>query len=323
MLIANTLTVSTAAFAADDRGFIDEAFMFGGHVGTSVEYEDKVTNGFDGNDKKEKTTTHEVMSVFYKNPVWNLSGLYSFKLENRKQTNPGYWENEDSLIHLISLDKGFNLSNGWATGVIYDLEYTKGKVYSPYVTKLRKTTAEHSFRPYLNYWNNDYSLGFNSNVEYLLSIEDKSAWGERKEEGYSALIKPYTRLGNWELGVEFYYQIKDNTDKNAAGVTTATSDFTEKYVEPVVQYSFDDAGTLYVRARIGENETNHKTGWDAGKDYFKDIRKATVGYEQAVGDDWLLKAEYEYANEVEEKSDLTTESDLKQHTIFAQAVYRL
>jgi hypothetical protein len=328
VLIANTLAVSTAAYAADDRGFIDEALMFGGHVGTSVEYEDKVTDGFNGNEKDEKTTTHEVMSVFYNNAAWNLSGLYAFKLENRKQTEPGYWENEDSQKHLISLNKGFSLSDGWATGLIYDLEYTKGKIYSPYTTGQRRTTAEHSLRPYLDYWNNDYNLGFNSNVEYLLMIEDTGTWGETREEGYSALIKPYTRLGNWEFGVEFYYQIKDNKDRNAVGLTTATSDFTEKYIEPVVQYSFDDAGTLYVRARLGENETNMKTGGQAGTDYFKDIRKATVGYEQAVGDNWLLKAEYEYANEVEEKSVLAgweakNESELKQHTVFAQAVYRL
>lgn len=234
------------------------------------------------------------------------------------------------MKHLVSLNKGFDLSNGWATGVIYDLEFTKSKVYSPYVTGLRKELAEHSLRPYLTYFNNDYNWGFYSNLEYLYSKEDKSAWGERIEEGYSILFKPYKRLGSWELGVEFYYQIKDNEDRQASGGINEISDFTEKYIEPIVQYSFDDAGVLYARVRVGENETNNAAnsgGGNANVDYFKDIRKATLGYEQAVGDNWLLKGEYEYANEIEEKSKLAgweakNESELKQHTLYLQALYR-
>lgn len=322
VLIANTLAMSSLAYA-DDRGFVDEAMMFGGHVGTSFEYEDKVTNDFNGNDKVERTKTNEIISAFYKNSAWNVSALYSIKIANRKQTNPGYWENEDSLKQFISINKGFNLSNGWSTGLIYDLEHIRGKVYSPHATGLRKTSSEHSLRPYLNYWNSDLNFGINSNLEYLLLDEDKSAWGKRVEEGYSALIKPYTSFGNLEVGVEFYYQIKDNSNKNEASETQATSEFMEKYIEPVVTYSFEDAGTMYVRARLGENETKNITGWGAGQKYFKDIRKATVGYEQAVGDSWLLKAEYEYANEKETRSIDTKDSELKQHKIFAQAVYRL
>ncbi len=97
-----------------------------------------------------------------------------------------------------------------------------------------------------------------------------------------------------------------------------------------MQYSFDDAGVLYARVRVGENETNNAAnsgGGNANVDYFKDIRKATLGYEQAVGDNWLLKGEYEYANEIEEKSKLAgweakNESELKQHTLYLQALYR-
>src|SRR5690606_16146627 len=120
----------------------------------------------------------------------------------------------------------------------------------------------------------------------------KSAWGERTEEGYSLLFKPYKRFGNWELGVELYYQIKDNEDRSSTGSINEISDFNEKYIEPIVQYSFDDAGVLYARVRVGENETNNAAnsgGGNANVDYFKDIRKATLGYEQAVGDNWLLK----------------------------------
>ncbi|MCG6272713.1 porin [Vibrio vulnificus] len=335
--VATALALSSSSVvAASGRGldaensFFDEALQFGGHIGTSIEYEDKVTDGFNGNKKKEKTTTNEVFGIYYNNARWNLTALYSLKTQDRSQVEPGYHENEDGMKHLVSLNKGFDLSNGWATGVIYDLEFTKSKVYSPYVTGLRKELAEHSLRPYLTYFNNDHNWGFYSNLEYLYSKEDKSAWGERIEEGYSILFKPYKRLGNWELGVEFYYQIKDNEDRQASGGINEISDFTEKYIEPIVQYSFDDAGVLYARVRVGENETNNASnsgGGNANVDYFKDIRKATLGYEQAVGDNWLLKGEYEYANEIEEKSKLAgweakNESELKQHTLYLQALYR-
>ncbi len=333
LLITNALIINTAAFAADDRGFapedtfFDDALKFGGHVGASFEYDDKVTNGFNGIDKKEKTSTTEPFSVYYNNAAWNIAALYALKFETRKQEDPNYSENEKSIKHLFSLNKGFALANGWGTGLIYELEYTNGKINSAYVDDLKKTTAEHSVRPYLTYWNNDYNAGFYSNLEYILNDEDRSAWGTRKEEGYSFLFKPYKRLGNWELAVEFFYQIKDNEDESSTGSINEISDFTEKYIEPIVQYSFDDAGTLYVRARLGTNETKMTEGHDAGVDYFKDIRKATVGYEQTVGENWLLKTEYEYANEIEDKSKLAgweskNESELKQHTVYAQALYR-
>ncbi|MBE4584831.1 porin [Vibrio navarrensis] len=334
--VAAALALSFPTLAASERGmdadagFLDEAMQFGGHVGTSIEYEDKVTEDFSGDKKKEKTTTHEVFGVYYNNARWNLSALYGLKLENREQRNTnGYHENEDGIKQLFSLNKGFDLGNGWATGAIYELEYTRSKVFSPYASGLRKELAEHSFRPYLTYYNNEHNWGFYSNLEYLYSSEDKSTWGERTEEGYSLLFKPYKRFGNWELGVELYYQIKDNEDRSSTGSINEISDFNEKYIEPIVQYSFDDAGVLYTRIRIGENETNNaaNSGSSANVDYFKDIRKATLGYEQAVGDNWLLKGEYEYANEVEEKSiiskgDKKDEKELKQHTVYLQALYR-
>lgn len=165
--IALALTAPVHSFAASDqRGYkpedvaFDESFFsFGGHVGTSVEYEDKVTRGFNNTDKKEKTITNEVFNFFYNNPQWNFMGFYSFKIENREQKEPGYYENEDGIKQLFSLNKGHDLGNGWATGLIYELEYTRSKVYSPDVSGLRKNLAEHSIRPYLTYWNNDYNMG--------------------------------------------------------------------------------------------------------------------------------------------------------------------
>ncbi|OOF13653.1 porin [Salinivibrio sp. PR932] len=334
--VAIALSGPTLSYAASETSmksessFLEEALQFGGHIGTSVEYEDKVTDGFNGHKKKEKTITNEVFDVFYSNVNWNLSALYALKIENREQNEPGYYENEDGLKHLFSIDKGFRLTNGWSTGLIYELEYTDSKLYSPYVDGLRKDLAEHSFRPYLTYWNNEYSWGLYSNLEYLYSKEDKSAWGKRTEKGYSLLVKPYKRLGNWELGVELYYQIKDNEDYQKNGNINEISDFSEKYFEPIIQYTFDDAGTLYFRTRFGESETRHAAnsgGGNANVDYFKDIRKATLGYEQAISDNWVVKGEYEYANEVEDKSELAgweakNESELTQHTFYLQGLYR-
>lgn len=331
VLVANTLAMSCAAYASEtsDQGFFDQAMNFGGHVGTSFEYEDKTTKGFNGQKKEEKTKTHEVFNVFYNNPTWDFTALYALKLEDRTLEEGTYHENEDGLKQLFSINKGFELSNGWDSGIIYELEHTKSKLYSPSVKGLNKTKAEHSVRPYLTYWNNEYSLGFYSNLEYLFNDKDESAWGTREEEGYSLLFKPYTRFGNWMLGVEFFYQVKDNKGRSANGSVTENSDFTEKYMEPIAQYSFDDAGTAYVRVRIGENETKHtaNSGGNSNTTYFKDIRKATVGYEQAVGDNWLMKAEYEYANDTETKSKLAawdkkSKSEVTQHTMLVQALYR-
>ncbi|KIE20184.1 porin [Vibrio sinaloensis] len=327
VLIANTLLLSTTAFAANDRGFapedtfFDEALQFGGHVGSSVEYEYKTTTDWQkwgGVKATEKTRTHEVVSLFYRNAKWNLNALYGFKLEDRKKEQKGYSETEDGYKHLFSIDKGFHFGDGWGTGLIYELEYTRSQLYSTAgVSGLRITSGEHSLRPYLTYWNNEYSAGFYSNLEYLVNKEDKSEWGDTREAGYSLLFKPYKRFANWEFGVELFYQIKEN-EANGSKV----ADFTEKYIEPIVQYSFDDAGTMYVRTRIGQNETN---GIGSKDDYFKDIRKATIGYEQAVGEDWLVKAEYEWAKDTETSNADIYRGDEKvveQNTLFVQALYR-
>lgn len=58
--VAAALALSFPTFAASehgmdaDAGFLDQAMQFGGHVGTSLEYEDKVTDGFNGNKKKRE-----------------------------------------------------------------------------------------------------------------------------------------------------------------------------------------------------------------------------------------------------------------------------
>lgn len=333
VLIANTVVISSAAFAADDRGFspentfFDDALRFGGHVGASIEYEDKTITNFEkwgGGKSTERTLTHEVLSVFYNNPIWNVTALYALKLENREKRDGSYAETEDSYKHFLSLNKGFQLSDGWGTGLIYDIEYSLGKIVtSKGVHGLRTSSAEHSLRPYLTYWNNEYGAGFYSNLEYLYNDEDKNTWGTRKEEGYSLLFKPYMNVGNWSLGVEFFYQEKENKAKDGSGKINEKSDFTEKYIEPIVQYTFDEAGTMYVRTRVGKTESKHTEGWAKDEKFFKDIRKATLGYEQAVGDNWLVKAEYEWAKDTETFTQLEgEEKTVEQNTVFVQALYR-
>ncbi|MBD1566888.1 porin [Vibrio sp. S12_S33] len=336
--IACALSTTPTVFAADNGpapqpmggNILTQTLDFGGHVGTSIEYEDKditTYQTYGGKTENERTTTHEVLGLFYKNAHWNFSSLYAFKLTERVKRNQdrSYVETEDGYKHLISIDKKFPLPNGFETGVIYDLEYSLGTIVNTGGTNnLRTKSAEHSVRPYFNFYSNEYDAGFQSNLEYLYNDEDRSAWGTRVEEGYSVLVKPYKRFGNWELGLELFYQVKDNDDRSAAGAINEISDFTEKYVEPIVQYSFEDAGTLYVRARYGENETKLTQGWDAGEQYFKDIRKATMGYEQSVGDNWLLKGEYEWAKDTETFTKFAGEEKVvEQNTFFVQAIYRL
>lgn len=333
--VALASTVSTQALASHRDGidysdsFFDEALQFGGHVGASYEYEDKVTDdyqAFGGAELKEKTKTTELFNVFYRNSIWDLSAFYAFKLADREYEAAAwsYTETEKSHKHLISLDKGFMLSNGWDSGLIYELEHTNGEIDNNVGTSgLKAITAEHSLRPYLTYWNNNNSWGFYSNLEYLYTDEDKNAWGSTEEEGYSILFKPYKRIGNWELGVEFFYQIKDTKGFSADGTLSDKTDFTEKYFEPIVQYSFEDAGTLYTRVRIGENETKDMYGLAEGETYFKDIRKATIGYEQTVGDNWLLKAEYEWAKDEETFTmNPGDKKEVEQDTFYVQALYR-
>lgn len=329
--------ISPYSFAASEHGFNadsielgEEPSGFGGHIGSSFEYEDKETQSYNGNLIKEKIKTHEIFQVYYNNPQWDYRLLYGLKLYNRDQSEPGYHESEDGLKHFFSIDKGLLSANGWDTGIVYEVEYSATKIDSPYVDNLHHTTIDNSIRPYLTYWNNEYNLGFYSNLEYLYTNEDRSEWGSRTEEGYSILFKPYKRIGNWELGVEFFYQMKDNKDLTVNGIVNENSDFTESYYEPIIQYSFEDAGTLYLRTRFGHNKTvnsGQATGGNANVTYFKSIRKATVGYEQSVGDNWLLKGEYKYANEVENKNkynsrDVNDENELKQHQIYAHALYR-
>ncbi len=336
VLIAQALAASTGVYASDLDDLFQEEYMEnslsfgGGHIGTAVEYEYKETDGFNGKLKKEKTLIKEIFNVYYRNTAWDAAFLYALKTEDREQDEPGYYENESGFKHLFSANKGFNLGNGWATGVIYEIEFTPTKLHSATVNNHRQTITEQSFRPYLTYWNNEHNWGVYSNLEYLRSDEDKSSWGERTEEGYSILVKPYKRFGQWEVGVEFFYQMKDNEGLNGDGSINEVSEFTEKYIEPIVTYSFEDAGSLYVRVRVGDNETinsDQSTGGNEDTNYYKDIRKATIGYEQAVGDNWLLKAEYEFANEVEEKSrmfswDKKNESELTEQTFQLQALYR-
>ncbi|MEK8544200.1 hypothetical protein P2R98_23210, partial [Escherichia coli] len=67
--------------------------------------------------------------------------------------------------------------------------------------------------------------------------------------------------------------------------------------------------------------------YNANRTYFKTIRKATLGYEQNIGDDWIAKIEYKHAWEKEHKNfydprDEEKYNVLNQDNIYVHAFYR-
>lgn len=332
--IMTAIFTSMSTFAANDRGFnsdndyaSDDA-GFSGHVGETFEYEEKNTDNYQGKTVKEVTKTHELLQIYYNNPGWQFQSIYGVKWIERRQDEPGYNENENGLMNYISLNKTFTLGHGFDFSLVYDLQYTDAKIDSPYVSGLKHLTTDNSFRPTLTYFNSEWNAGFYSNLEYLYTRENKDDWGYAEQEGHSILFKPYKIIGPWNFGIEFFYQDKANDGWNN-GAITDRSHYTETYYEPIIQYAFEDAGNLYLRARFGHGKTENAGSmqYNANQTYFKTIRKATVGYEQNIGEDWIAKVEYKHAFEKEHKShmdpgDEEKYSKLNQDNIYMHAFYR-
>lgn len=301
-----------------------DGISFSGHVGSSIEYEAKTTDDWGAGDIKEKIITNEVGNVFFN--IYNIGLLanYSLKTMTREQKNSsGYYENEDSLKHLLLLDRPFPLSDGWGTGLGYEAEYITSKVVSKTANHHEKQSLEQILRPYLTYWNNDYNAGFYAMAEYLTLNFDNGSWGKRDESGFSAMIKPYTNYGNFQFELEFFHQVKDdNKSKDPSGYVFQRDKFTETYVQPTIRYSIDSGGLVYLTTRFAKNETTVK---GSRPDYFKDVIKTSVGYETDIGESWLVKAEYEYTHEKETTNDPTKAGLSKKvdnHKFYAHALYR-
>lgn len=331
---SSSLSGSSSATSADDfTDFLRQAnseqertdgVTISGHVGSSIEYETKTTDDWGNGDIKEKITTNEIGNIFINWQNIGLRSSYSLKTMTREQRNDsGYYENEDSLKHLLLLDRPFALGNGWGAGLGYEAEYITSEVVSPSADHHKKNSLEQIFRPYLTYWNNNYNAGFYAMVEYLTLEFDNGSWGTRDEAGYSAMIKPYTNYGNFQFELELFYQVKDdNKSKSDTGYVFQTDKFTEKYIQPTIRYSIDNGGLVYLTTRFVKNETITK---GSSPDYFKDVIKTSIGYETDIGENWMVKAEYEYTREKETSNDPNKsgkEKKVDNHKFYAHALYR-
>ena len=304
-------------------------FSLSGHIGTSVEYENRVTREWNGGKKKERIMTNELFNIFLHQHDWDFKANYSLKQMTREQRNGGsndagfnnYYENVDSYKHLLLLDKPFDLGQGWQVGLAYEGEYITNKIVSPHVDHMKTHSLEQLFKPYVTYWSNKYNAGFYGHVEYLhIDFENKS-WGSRDERGYSLLFKPYANYGSFRFELEFFYQDKDNKDYLGSGARNGEDRFVEKYIEPTVRYSFDEGGVAYLNLRYAENETQ-KLG---AEKYFSKVIKAKVGYEIDLGESWMLRAEYEYTHEKETSNAAHfrgLSKKIDQHVFYAHALYR-
>lgn len=336
LVIANIVGFSGAASADEFTDFLRQAdsednssasdggMSFSGHFGSSIEYETKTTDDWGQGEIKERITTNEIGNIFINFHNLGLRSNYSLKTMTREQKNSGgYYENEDSLKHLILLDRPFALGGGWGTGLGYEAEYITSEVVSETANHHGKQSLEQIFRPYLTYWNNEYNAGFYAMAEYLTLNFDNGSWGQRDEAGYSVMIKPYTNYGNFQFELEFFHQVKDdNESATAEGYVFQTDKFTETYIQPTIRYSIDNGGLVYLTTRFAENETITK---GSRPDYFKDVIKTSVGYETDIGENWMVKAEYEYTHEKETTNDPTKAGISKKvdnHKFYAHALYR-
>lgn len=339
LVIANIVGLSGAASADDFTDFLRQAdsednssasagsrsfLSFSGHFGSSIEYESKTTDDWGKGEIKERITTNEVGNVFLNFHNLGLRSNYSLKTMTREQKNStGYYENEDSLKHLILLDRPFALGGGWGTGLGYEAEYISSEVVSKNANHHGKQSLEQIFRPYLTYWNNEHNAGFYAMVEYLNLSFDNGSWGQRDEAGYSVMFKPYTNFGNFQFELEFFHQVKnDNESSDPSGFVFQVDDFTETYIQPTIRYSIDNGGLVFLTTRFASNETIVK---GSRPDYFKDVIKTSVGYEANIGEDWMVKAEYEYTREKETSNDPALAGAMKKvdnHKFYAHALYR-
>ena len=341
VVIANIVGLSDAASAGEFTDFLRQAdkednssasdggMSFSGHFGSSIEYETKTTDNWGKGEIKEKIITNEIGNVFLNIQDLGLRANYSLKTMTREQKNydtfgaKGYYENEDSLKHLILLDRPFALSGGWGTGLGYEAEYITSEVVSASANHHGKNSLEQIFRPYLTYWNNEYNAGFYAMAEYLILNFDNGSWGQRDESGYSIMIKPYTNYGNFQFELEFFRQVKDdNESTDSSGFVFQRDKFTETYIQPTIRYSIDNGGLVYLTTRFAKNDTITK---GPRPDYFKDVVKTSVGYETDIGENWMVKAEYEYTHEKETTNDPAQAGVSKKvdnHKFYAHALYR-
>ncbi|MGL6259270.1 hypothetical protein [Vibrio sp. WXL210] len=325
--IANVLLVSTSAIAADDYDFA-QISPFSGNLGLGYEYEEKQTTYYQGlaagMTENERIHTTYLGKFMLRHERWDASISYDLKhqsiVKDREFADGSKikdYETMDGFYHVLTLNKSHYFGNNITGGLLYILEAGKVDVEKRTENaKVGQTSIDQSLSPTLSYFDPFHGVGVYAQADLIHFTIDNSvkSWGKIEEQGYGFIVKPYYKTGNWELGLEFFYQNKD-TEFSVPGFSNKGK-FEEVYVNPSVLYSFDRAGTLVADFRIGKNETK-----DMFHQYETDILKGSLGYEQNIGNDWTVKAEYEWTKDVEDR-DGQRDKKAVGNKVYAHALYR-
>ncbi|WP_064609419.1 hypothetical protein [Photobacterium sp. J15] len=288
-----------------------------GHVG--VAYEVKETEytklGDPSGNFKEKHKENSYIDGFYNFNDLNLFGNYKLtQITNSKRNANGSSENSETTKLEFTTNYRYVISDSLNTGLGYSLEYEDGYTITTDNKKINTTEAQNEFSTWLGYWNNDGQWGFYGDAAIGWNDADKSAWGNSDTDLYHVSFKPFMNLGKFFVAAELYYENQDTEDS-----WNNDKDFTERYIEPELAYSFGDGKRVFVKHRFSEKETKVGQKGQPKDEYFENINKTTLGYQQTVGDNWWVSAEVELTREKHEKNDVrTADKDSDNFKLFAQ-----
>ncbi|WP_299018300.1 hypothetical protein [uncultured Photobacterium sp.] len=284
-----------------------------GHVGVAYEIKETEYTWLDdpkGN-FKEKHKENSYIDGFYNFNDLNVFGNYKItEITTLQSKANGKYQKSETTKYEITTNYRYVLSESLNTGLGYSLQYEDGYTLTPDNDKVNTTEAQHEFGTWLGYWNNEGQWGFYSDVAVGWKNSDKSQWGESDTDLFHVSFKPFMNLGKFFVAAELYYEDQQ---------TESNKDFTERYIEPELAYSFGEGKRVFVKHRFSEKET--KISHNNGKTdtYFENINKTTLGYQQTVGDNWWVSAEVELTREKHEANDVrTADKDSDNFKLFAQ-----
>ncbi|ELR65924.1 hypothetical protein C942_00550 [Photobacterium marinum] len=292
-----------------------------GHVGVAYEFkETEFTNYSDPTQTyTEKHKENSYIDGFYNFNDLNLFGNYKItQITNSIRKNNGEFLNEETVKYELSTNYRYVLSESLNTGLGYSLEYEDGYAIESNSgrsdRKINTTEAQHEFSTWLGYWNNEGQWGFYSDASVGWKDADKNQWGDADTDLYHVSFKPFMNLGKFFMAAELYYENQDTTNSWKENI-----DFTERYIEPELAYSFGEGKRVFVKHRFSEKETNTSRSNGSSTKYFENINKTTLGYQQTIGEKWWVSAEVELIREKHDMDDKKfADKDSDNFKLFAQ-----